>query len=122
MHRRRRRLHPAPRNESLAMTAGTMTAGTPLPADTVRHDESAARFSTTVEGQLCVLDYTLAGQVMTIVYTGVPKPVAGRGIAASLMRAALHCARERHWTVRAQCSYAVAYLRKQASAVADGHP
>ncbi len=78
----------------------------------VEHDEPARRFTRIVDGQRCVLDYSLEHDVMTIVHTYVPPPVAGRGIAAELTGAALEVARGRHWRVRATCSYAVAYLRK----------
>ncbi len=80
--------------------------------DTVEHDEHARRLTRIVDGQRCVLDYSLDHEVMTIVRTYVPPPVEGRGIAAELTRAALQFARRRHWRVRATCSYAVAYLRK----------
>ena len=56
----------------------------------VRHDEAAAhRFSTEVDGQRAVLDYTLVDDVMTITHTGVTAAIGGRGIAGELMRAAL---------------------------------
>ncbi len=57
------------------------------------HDSTAHRFSVEVEGLQCELDYRVAGSVMTITHTGVPEQLAGRGIAAQLMRAALDAAR-----------------------------
>ena len=42
-----------------------------------------------MDGERAVLDYTIAGDVMTITHTGVPQAIGGRGIAAELMRAAL---------------------------------
>lgn len=83
----------------------------PSPLD-IAHDPRLGRFSTRVEGQLCVLDYQLAGTLMVVVYTGVPAPVAGRGIAAALVRAAMDEARRRHWKVRPQCSYADLWLQR----------
>jgi predicted GNAT family acetyltransferase len=65
-----------------------------------------------VEGHAAVLDYTLAGSVMTITHTAVPPAIGGRGIAADLMRAALNAARGAGWTVDPQCSYAAAYMRR----------
>jgi predicted GNAT family acetyltransferase len=76
----------------------------------VAHDAAARRFEAVVEGQHCTLDYDLDGTTMTITHTRVPEPVAGRGIAAALMEAALAHARASGWRVVPRCSYAVAYL------------
>ncbi len=78
----------------------------------VNHDRSAHRFTTEVDGYRGVLDYTISDRVMTITHTGVPQPIAGRGIAAELMRAAVSAAREEGWTIEPACSYAAAYLRR----------
>jgi uncharacterized protein len=80
--------------------------------NTINHDSNAHRFSTEVDGVRAVLDYTLADSVMTITHTGVPQPIGGRGVAADLMRAALHAARSAGWKVNPACSYAAAYLRR----------
>jgi predicted GNAT family acetyltransferase len=78
----------------------------------VNHDRSAHRFTTEVDGHRGVLDYMISDRVMTITHTGVPQPIAGRGIAAELMRAAVSAAREEGWTIEPACSYAAAYLRR----------
>jgi uncharacterized protein len=80
--------------------------------NTISHDESAHRFSTVVDGSSAHLDYTLAGDVMTIIHTRVPSAIGGRGIAARLMQAALNAARAAGWSVTPACSYAVAYMAK----------
>jgi predicted GNAT family acetyltransferase len=78
----------------------------------VTHDRQAQRFLTEVEGQFAVLDYRLAGKVMTITHTGVPEPIAGRGVAATLMREAVAAAQAAGWQIVPACSYAAAYLRR----------
>lgn len=78
----------------------------------IEHDPSGHRFSTQIEGSDAVLDYSLASNVMTITHTSVPPAIAGRGIAAELMRAALKAARASGWSVHPACSYAAAYMRK----------
>lgn len=80
----------------------------------IRHDADRQRFHTTVEGAFCVLDYRLAGGVMTIAYTGVPAEVGGRGIAAALVREALEAARGHGWKVLPACSYAAAWMDRHA--------
>jgi len=78
----------------------------------IDHDWVTQRFSTHVDEYEAVLEYTLADRDMTITHTGVPQAIGGRGIAAALMRAALHAARVSGWTVNPACSYAAAYLRR----------
>jgi len=78
----------------------------------IRHHAAEHRFETEVEGLLCVLDYTLADGVMTITHTLVPEEVGGRGIAASLVKAALEHARHESWKVVPVCSYAQAWMRR----------
>jgi predicted GNAT family acetyltransferase len=81
--------------------------------DIVRN-AAADRFETTVEGALCVLDYSLADGVLTIDHVGVPDAVGGRGIAAALTQAALDTARREGWRVVPNCGYAAAWI--------DRHP
>jgi predicted GNAT family acetyltransferase len=78
----------------------------------VDHDTEAQRFSTVVDGERALLDYRLSNRVMTITHTGVPPAIAGRGIAAELMHAAVEAARAAGWTVNPVCSYAAAYMRR----------
>lgn len=78
----------------------------------VIHDTDRSRFTATVDGVLCVLDYQLQNGAMAITHTGVPSAVGGRGIAAELTRQALLTARENGWKVRPYCSYADAYIRR----------
>lgn len=85
-----------------------MTMSTP----DVTHNIAHARFEATVEGQLCVADYRLDGQVMNMTHTGVPPALEGRGIAGALVKAALAYARERGLKVRPLCSYVAAYMRR----------
>jgi predicted GNAT family acetyltransferase len=78
----------------------------------IRHDEARQRFETTVDGQLCVVDYQLRGEVVWMTHTGVPQPVGGRGIAAELVRAALDWAAAQGYRVQPSCSYVAAYMRR----------
>ena len=81
-------------------------------AFSIDHDQAAHRFETRVEGHSCVLDYTLDDGVMTISHTGVPSSVGGRGIASSLVEAALTTARDRGWKVEPACSYAMNWMER----------
>lgn len=78
----------------------------------IRHDRLAHRFETRVDGELCLLEYTLADGVMTITHTGVPAAVGGRGIAAALVQEALDTARAEGWKVVPACSYASVWIQR----------
>lgn len=79
---------------------------------TVIRNDAKNRFETTVDGVLCVLEYRLRDNVLTIDHTDVPEAVGGRGIASVLTRTALDTARNEGWRVIPKCSYAVAYIAK----------
>lgn len=76
------------------------------------HDRLTHRFTTAVEGVMCVLEYRLHDEVMTITHTGVPAEVGGRGIAAALVTAAFEAAREEGWKVVPACEYARVFIGK----------
>ena len=78
----------------------------------VTHNAARQRFEAVVDGQLCVADYQLRGQVLWMTHTGVPPAVGGRGIAAELVRVALAWAEEKGYTVEPSCSYVEVYMRR----------
>jgi predicted GNAT family acetyltransferase len=79
-------------------------------AERIRHD--AGRFSVRVDGCEAELDYRRTGEVMTILHTGVPGPIGGRGIAGALVKAAMEFARAEGLKVEPACAYSEAWLRK----------
>jgi predicted GNAT family acetyltransferase len=78
----------------------------------IRRNAAENRFDTVVEGQRCVLEYRLEGNVLAIDHVFVPEAVGGRGIAAALTKAALDTARAEGWRVVANCPYAAAYVAR----------
>jgi predicted GNAT family acetyltransferase len=81
-------------------------------SQTILHEPQNNRFTTSVQGHLCVIDYVLRESVMTITHTGVPPAVGGQGIAAALTQAALETARQNQWRVVPQCSYVATYIKR----------
>jgi predicted GNAT family acetyltransferase len=79
---------------------------------TVQHNPAQHRFEATVDGHLSVVDYQLDGKLMRIIHTVVDPAVEGRGIAASLVAAALSHARAQGLKVDPQCPYARAYMER----------
>jgi len=80
--------------------------------NTIHHNSASQRFEMTIEGHRCELEYTLAGNVMTITHTRVPSELGGRGLAAELTKFALNHANSQNWRVVPQCSYVDAYITK----------
>ncbi|AEC18949.1 hypothetical protein PT7_0409 [Pusillimonas sp. T7-7] len=78
----------------------------------VQHNQVAQRFEWVEDGVPSELVYELQNGVMSILHTGVPEAVGGRGIAADLAQAALNTAVEQGWLVRPVCSYVAAYIQK----------
>lgn len=78
----------------------------------ITHNAAASRFETKAEGQLCVAEYRLNGEVMSMTHTFVPQALEGRGIAGALVAEALAHARREGWHVRPLCSYAESYMRR----------
>lgn len=70
------------------------------------------RFECEVNGVLCVADYRLSGGVMHMTHTEVPPALAGKGIAAALVAAALEHARRAHLKVNPACSYVRLYMQR----------
>lgn len=78
----------------------------------IEHLADRGRFQAVVDGQVCVCDYRLQGEVMHIVHTEVSPRLEGRGIAAALVKAALAHAESVGWKVNPLCSYVRAYMRR----------
>jgi predicted GNAT family acetyltransferase len=78
----------------------------------VRHNAKASRFEATVDGQLCVAAYTLAGDVMRIHHTEVPPSLGRRGIAGEIVRAAFEYAEAHALKVEPWCGYVRAYMKR----------
>lgn len=78
----------------------------------VIHETEQRRFFTHVEHQFCQARYVLLNGTMHLTHTAVPAALQGRGIAATLVAAALAHARSQGWRVRPVCSYVQAYMQR----------
>ena len=77
------------------------------------HDNTAlSRFELEDGGVTAVLNYTLAGNVITFQHTETPVAARGRGRASQLVRDALENARARGLKVVPRCAFVRAYLAK----------
>ena len=76
------------------------------------HHPEAHRIDAVVDGHAGRLEYTVRGDVMTIVHTEVDPALEGRGVAGALVRAALDHARANGLKVHPSCEYAASYMER----------
>ena len=73
---------------------------------------SAQRFETTVDGSTAVLEYALEDGTLTLVHTGVPPALEGRGIGGKVVRAALEYAQDAGLKVIPECPFVRSYIER----------
>jgi uncharacterized protein len=78
----------------------------------IEHLPDHGRFQCVVDGKPCVADYRLVAGVMQTTHTEVHPSLAGRGIAAELVEAALAHARANGLQVAPLCSFVRTYMRR----------
>jgi len=78
----------------------------------VTHNTAQSRFEITIDAHLAKLDYRLRDGVLVLIHTEVPSALEGRGLAGSLVQAALAFARESGLKVEPRCAYAAAYMQR----------
>jgi predicted GNAT family acetyltransferase len=73
----------------------------------VQHEESAKRFVAVVDGQECVLDYSVSsdGRILNYYSTFVPEELRGRRIGDEIVQYALAYAKEHHYQVIPSCPF-----------------
>lgn len=83
---------------------------------TVHHSTDHSRFEINIDDATAVLEYDLAGTVMTIHHTFVPVELRGQNIAGQLAKAAFENARAKELQVVPQCSYIASYAKRHPEA------
>ncbi len=79
----------------------------PLP---VNHNAGLQRFEVLADGLLAFLSYTYEDNAVVMDHTYVPDEFRGRGVATTLVRAALDEARRRNWRIVPRCSFVAALI------------
>ena len=72
------------------------------------------RFEIERDGDIAFLEYALAGAVLELIHTEVPKSMRGTGVASSLAESALQWARDHRVKVDVICPFVAEYLTKHA--------
>jgi predicted GNAT family acetyltransferase len=78
----------------------------------IRDNTALSRFELDDGGVTVVLNYKLAGKVMTLAHTETPVAARGRGLASRLVEAVLQQARARGLKIVPRCPFVGAYLEK----------
>jgi len=82
------------------------------PSLPVTHDMALQRFEAHADGFTAFLSYTCEGAAVVMDHTYVPVEFRGRGVGATLVRAALDEARRQNWTVVPRCSFVAAFIER----------
>jgi len=73
---------------------------------------TTGRFEIERNGEVAYLDYSLAGNILTLSHTEVPEKLRHMGLASSLAETALRWARERNLKVDIVCPTVQQYIAK----------
>jgi predicted GNAT family acetyltransferase len=77
-----------------------------------QQEVKTGRFELQQDGKTAYLEYTIAGNVLGLVHTEIPKELRGRGLSSELTKSALEWARENHMKVDVICPSVAAYLER----------
>lgn len=79
----------------------------------IRNNEEQSQYETTVDGHVAYTAYDLEEPSRIVfTHTVVPDELAGRGVAAAIVKFALDDVRDRKLTVVPQCPYVAGYIKK----------
>ena len=82
------------------------------PALLVTHNVNLQRFEAQADGVLAFLGYTHEGDRVILNHTYVPDGLRGRGVATTLVRAALDESRKRRWRIVPRCSFVAGIIER----------
>lgn len=85
----------------------------------IYHIPEKCRFECQISGHLAFVEYNLQRHLVTITKTFVPKELEGRGIASELIQKVAEFCYENGYDIKATCSYAVTWLRKHPTIIAN---
>ncbi|MBW8744352.1 MAG: N-acetyltransferase [Sphingomonas sp.] len=80
--------------------------------DEVIKNEARKRYELHADGGMAVAYYELRGGAVAFVHTVVPEHLQGRGLAGTLIKAALADVRERGLKVIAECPFVARYIER----------
>lgn len=78
----------------------------------VIHNPQQKRFEVHVDSYTAELTYSLRGNIITFMHTGVPSAVEGHGIGSLLVKTGLQYARENNLKVKSLCWFVSGYMER----------
>ncbi len=78
----------------------------------VIHNAAQQRFEIHIEGHTAELTYTLGGDTIVFMHTGVPSALEGQGVGSKLVKASLDYARANHLKIRSLCWFVSGYIQR----------
>lgn len=78
----------------------------------VLHVPEKSRFEIRMDSLVAELTYTLHGDTITFLHTGVPSEWEGQGVGGKLVKTGLDHARSSGFKIRSMCSFVSAYLKR----------
>ena len=78
----------------------------------VIHLPEQNRFEIRVDSLTAELTYSLRGDTILFLHTGVPSALEGQGVGAKLAKAGLEYARANGLRIKSLCSFVSAYLKR----------
>ncbi len=79
---------------------------------TVLHLPEKNRFEIRVENLVAELNYTLHGDTITFLHTGVPSELEGQGVGKKLVKAGLDYAQANGFKIRSMCWFVSGYMKR----------
>lgn len=58
------------------------------------------------------MEYDISGGALTVLHTRVPDALGGQGIAGKLAEEVAAFSKERHFTLKSECTYMTAWLKR----------
>ena len=79
---------------------------------TVLHLPEKNRFEIRVDSLVAELTYTLHGDTITFLHTGVPSELEGQGVGKKLVKAGLDYAQANGFKIRSMCWFVSGYMKR----------
>lgn len=80
--------------------------------DAPQQEVTSGRFEIEQDGRIAYLEYTIAGNILGLIHTEVPKELRNRGLASELTMNALQFARDNGMKVDVVCPLVAGYLER----------
>src|SRR4051812_18550793 len=80
--------------------------------DEAPQEVTSGRFEIEQDGHVAHLEYTIAGKILGLIHTEVPKELRNRGLASELTATALQYARDHRMRVDVVCPLVAGYFER----------